>query len=65
MTCYLTSRDGRFAAAVAGGCVSDLTSMAGTSDEGHALPRGSSGSRPRPPAGPARRDVAVHPGRPT
>ncbi len=25
MTCYLTSRDGRFAAAVAGGCVSDLT----------------------------------------
>jgi len=37
MTCYLTSRDGRFAAAVAGGCVSDLTSMAGTSDEGHGL----------------------------
>ncbi|HEY1668836.1 MAG TPA: prolyl oligopeptidase family serine peptidase, partial [Trebonia sp.] len=28
MTCYLTSRDGRFAAAVAGGCVSDLRSMA-------------------------------------
>jgi CubicO group peptidase (beta-lactamase class C family) len=37
MTCYLTSRDGRFAAAVAGGCVSDLRSMAGTSDEGHGL----------------------------
>jgi len=37
MTCYLTSRDGRFAAAVAGGAVSDLTSMAGTSDEGHLL----------------------------
>ena len=37
MTCYLTSRDGRFAAAVAGGAVSDLTSMIGTSDEGNAL----------------------------
>ncbi|MGZ3145085.1 serine hydrolase [Lentzea chajnantorensis] len=37
MTCYLTSRDHRFAAAVAGGVVSDLTSMAGTSDAGHAL----------------------------
>lgn len=37
MTCYLTSRDRRFAAAVAGGVVSDLASMAGTSDEGHAL----------------------------
>ncbi|MCX2951185.1 serine hydrolase [Lentzea sp. NEAU-D7] len=35
MTCYLTSRDTRFAAAVAGGVVSDLTSMAGTSDGGH------------------------------
>ncbi|MGW0086582.1 serine hydrolase [Streptomyces sp. NPDC003393] len=32
MTCYLTSRDNRFAAAVAGGVVSDPTSMAGTSD---------------------------------
>ncbi|WP_329060068.1 serine hydrolase [Amycolatopsis sp. NBC_01480] len=37
MTCYLTSRDDRFAAAVAGGVVSDLTSMAGTSDAGHYL----------------------------
>ena len=37
MTCYLTSRDDRFAAAVAGGVVSDLTSMAGTSDGGHFL----------------------------
>src|SRR6185437_13105108 len=37
LTCYLTSRDGRFASAVAGGCVSDLASMAGTSDEGHEL----------------------------
>ncbi|ANN17990.1 serine hydrolase [Amycolatopsis orientalis] len=37
MTCYLTSRDDRFAAAVAGGVVSDLTSMEGTSDAGHYL----------------------------
>ncbi|MFB6549651.1 serine hydrolase [Streptomyces sp. NPDC056405] len=37
MTCYLTGRDHRFAAAVAGGVVSDLTSMCGTSDEAHAL----------------------------
>jgi dipeptidyl aminopeptidase/acylaminoacyl peptidase/CubicO group peptidase (beta-lactamase class C family) len=37
MTCYLTSRDDRFAAAVAGGVVTDLTSMAGTSDVGHYL----------------------------
>ncbi|MFF1823610.1 serine hydrolase [Kribbella sp. NPDC058245] len=32
MTCYLTSRDNRFAAAVTGGVISDLTSMTGTSD---------------------------------
>ncbi|WBQ07524.1 serine hydrolase [Kribbella sp. CA-293567] len=37
MTCYLTSRDDRFAAAVTGGVVSDLASMAGTSDSGHYL----------------------------
>ncbi|MFD7894542.1 serine hydrolase [Streptomyces sp. NPDC059743] len=37
MTCYLTSRDNRFAAAVAGGVAGDLTSMAGTSDSGHYL----------------------------
>ena len=37
MTCYLTSRDSRFAAAVAGGVVSDLTSMAGTSDAAREL----------------------------
>nr|WP_206313274.1 serine hydrolase [Streptomyces coryli] len=37
MTCYLTSRDDRFAAAVAGGAVADLTSMNGTSDESRAL----------------------------
>ncbi|MCY0933940.1 prolyl oligopeptidase family serine peptidase [Streptomyces sp. H34-S4] len=34
LTCYLTSRDRRFAAAVAGGTVSDLVSMVGTSDTG-------------------------------
>jgi dipeptidyl aminopeptidase/acylaminoacyl peptidase/CubicO group peptidase (beta-lactamase class C family) len=37
LTCYLTSRDDRFAAAVAGGVVSDLTSFAGTADVGHFL----------------------------
>lgn len=37
MTCYLTSRDNRFKAAVTGGVVSDLNSMAGTSDMGHFL----------------------------
>ena len=37
MTCYLTSRDSRFAAAVAGGAVSDLTSMSGTSDAAREL----------------------------
>ncbi|MEU3623714.1 serine hydrolase [Amycolatopsis coloradensis] len=37
MTCYLTSRDNRFAAAVSGGVVSDLTSMEGTSDAGYYL----------------------------
>ena len=37
MTCYLTGHDDRFAAAVAGGVVSDLVSMDGTSDDGHFL----------------------------
>jgi CubicO group peptidase (beta-lactamase class C family) len=37
MTGYLTSRDDRFAAAVAGAMISDLTSMCGTSDTGHRL----------------------------
>lgn len=37
MTCYLTSRDDRFAAAVAGGVVADLASIGGTSDAGHYL----------------------------
>ncbi|MET9230300.1 serine hydrolase [Lentzea sp. NPDC003310] len=45
MTCYLTSRDSRFAAAVAGGVVSDLTSMAGTSDGGHYLTEQELGGR--------------------
>ena len=37
MTCYLTSRDDRFAAAVPGGVVSDLASIAGTSADAHLL----------------------------
>ncbi len=36
-TCYLTSRDDRFAAAVSGGVVADLVSMGGTSDDAHFL----------------------------
>jgi dipeptidyl aminopeptidase/acylaminoacyl peptidase/CubicO group peptidase (beta-lactamase class C family) len=44
MTCYLTSRDGRFASAVAGGAVTDLTSMSGTSDFGHELAQWELGS---------------------
>lgn len=36
-TCYLTGIDDRFAAAVAGGVVTDLTSMGGTSDDAHLL----------------------------
>jgi dipeptidyl aminopeptidase/acylaminoacyl peptidase/CubicO group peptidase (beta-lactamase class C family) len=46
MTCYLTSRDDRFAAAVAGGVVSDLVSMAGTSAEGAYLSRYELGGTP-------------------
>lgn len=37
MTCWLTGRTDRFAVAVAGGVVSDLTSISGTSDAGGAL----------------------------
>ncbi len=37
MTCYLTGHDQRFAAAVAGGVVSDLTSIGGTSDDAHLI----------------------------
>lgn len=39
MTCWLTGRTDRFAAAIAGGVVADLTSMWGTSDAGPALAR--------------------------
>ena len=37
LTCWLTGRTDRFAAAVAGGVVADLTSMWGTSDVGSSL----------------------------
>jgi len=37
LTCWLTGRTDRFAAAIAGGVVADLASMAGTSDAGPAL----------------------------
>lgn len=37
MTCWLTGHDDRFAVAVAGGTVSDLVSMGGTSDDCHYL----------------------------
>lgn len=37
MTCYLTSRTDRFAAAVGGGVISDLRSAAGTNDNRRAL----------------------------
>ncbi len=46
MTCYLTSRDDRFAAAVAGGVVTDLFSMGGTSDFGHFLSLKENGGLP-------------------
>jgi dipeptidyl aminopeptidase/acylaminoacyl peptidase len=37
MTCWLTGHDDRFVAAVAGGTVADLVSMAGTCDDGQFL----------------------------
>lgn len=46
MTCYLTSRDDRFAAAVPGGVVTDLFSMGGTSDFGHFLSAKENGGLP-------------------
>lgn len=46
MTCFLTSRDDRFAAAVAGGVVTDLLSMGGTSDFGHHLSAKENGGLP-------------------
>ncbi|MGW2134228.1 serine hydrolase [Streptomyces coelicoflavus] len=39
MTCYLTGHDDRFAAAVAGGVVSDLAAMAGSAEDGPFLAR--------------------------
>ena len=46
MTCYLTSHDDRFAAAVGGGVVTDLAAMAGTSDFGHHISEHQYGGRP-------------------
>jgi dipeptidyl aminopeptidase/acylaminoacyl peptidase len=46
MTCFLTSRDDRFAAAVAGGLISDLTSVSGTADNRRGLSDGQFGGRP-------------------
>ncbi|MEV0612384.1 S9 family peptidase [Nonomuraea sp. NPDC050404] len=37
MTCWLSGATDRFKAAIAGGAVTDLTSMSGTSDMGHAI----------------------------
>ncbi|WP_218004591.1 S9 family peptidase [Microtetraspora niveoalba] len=37
VSCWLPTRTGRFKAAIPGGCVSDLLSLAGTSDAGHLL----------------------------
>lgn len=46
MTCYLTAHDDRFAAAVAGGVVADLSSTGGTSDEAHHMSEHELGSYP-------------------
>lgn len=46
MTCFLTSRDSRFAAAIAGGVISDLTSTAGTTDNRRGLSESEFGGRP-------------------
>jgi dipeptidyl aminopeptidase/acylaminoacyl peptidase len=46
MTCYLTSHHPQFAAAVAGGPVTDLTSMAGTADNRRGLSESEFGGRP-------------------
>jgi dipeptidyl aminopeptidase/acylaminoacyl peptidase len=46
MTGFLTGRTDRFAAAVPGGMVSDLTSMAGTCDAGYLLARWEYGALP-------------------
>lgn len=46
MTCFLTSRDDRFAAAVPGGVVADAHSIATTSDAGHFLTATEMGGHP-------------------
>ncbi|MGH3680583.1 MAG: serine hydrolase, partial [Natronosporangium sp.] len=46
MTCWLTGRTDRFAAAVPGGPVTDLTSLSGTSDVGHRLAGQETGALP-------------------
>jgi dipeptidyl aminopeptidase/acylaminoacyl peptidase len=46
MTCFLTGHTDRFAAAVAGGVVADLVSMAGTSDLSHHIARLELGAAP-------------------
>ena len=50
MTCYLTGHDDRFAAAVAGGVVADMTSMGGTTDDAHLLNVFEIGAMPWDPA---------------
>ncbi|HZC40916.1 MAG TPA: serine hydrolase, partial [Streptosporangiaceae bacterium] len=47
LTCHLTTRTSRFAAAVAGGLVCDLASMEGTSDAGHEIALLELGSTPQ------------------
>ena len=63
MTCWLTGHDDRFAAGVAGGVVSDMTSMYGTSDDGPCMSRLRAGRHAVGAAGDLRRDVAADPGR--
>lgn len=46
MTCWLTGHDDRFKAGVAGGVVSDMTSMYGTSDDGPCMSRYELGGTP-------------------
>lgn len=46
MTCYLTATDDRFAAAAAGGVLSDLVSAGGTSDDAHFLSKHEFGASP-------------------
>jgi dipeptidyl aminopeptidase/acylaminoacyl peptidase/CubicO group peptidase (beta-lactamase class C family) len=46
MTCYLTASTSRFAAAAAGGSISDLSSFSGTSDAGPAIAKREFGATP-------------------